>query len=153
MFELYLDIQKQKVLDELPDVEVMGRWKSFVGKWYVSICTSWPVSTEIAKDKRLTFVRNRGELAEGWYDPATLQKAQASATSDTVKPGSRRRPRDSPSYDSPRRAEESSDEDAVGPTMPGDETQVYKGSKKSGPAIPNLQDLELQRGTAPGRML
>lgn len=39
MFELYLDIQKQKVLDELSDDEVKGRWKSFVGKWY--ICTGY----------------------------------------------------------------------------------------------------------------
>ena len=38
MFELYLDIQKQKVLDELPDYEVKGRWKSFVGKWYIFPC-------------------------------------------------------------------------------------------------------------------
>ena len=38
MFELYLDIQKQKVLDELADYEVKGRWKSFVGKWYISTC-------------------------------------------------------------------------------------------------------------------
>ncbi|KAF6239081.1 hypothetical protein HO173_002953 [Letharia columbiana] len=37
MFELYLDIQKQKVLEGLPDDEVKGRWKSFVGKWYISI--------------------------------------------------------------------------------------------------------------------
>ena len=36
MFELYLDIQKQKVLEELSDDEVLGRWKSFVGKWYIS---------------------------------------------------------------------------------------------------------------------
>lgn len=36
MFELYLDIQKQKVLEELSDDEVKGRWKSFVGKWYIS---------------------------------------------------------------------------------------------------------------------
>ncbi len=33
MFGLYLDIQKQKVLEELPEDEVKGRWKSFVGKW------------------------------------------------------------------------------------------------------------------------
>src|SRR4051812_13029650 len=33
---------------------------------------------------RLTCVRNRGELSEGWYDPSTLQKAQNSepATGD-----------------------------------------------------------------------
>lgn len=36
MFELYLDIQKQKVLEELPDDEVKGRWKSFVSKWFMT---------------------------------------------------------------------------------------------------------------------
>lgn len=41
----YLSIQKQKDLFDMDDREVRGRWKSFVGKW------------------------NRGELAEGWYDP------------------------------------------------------------------------------------
>lgn len=35
MFGLYLDIQKHLFLDELPKDEVKGRWKSFVGKWYV----------------------------------------------------------------------------------------------------------------------
>lgn len=43
MFELYLDIQKQKVLEELPDDEVKGRWKSFVGKWYISTCSLWGI--------------------------------------------------------------------------------------------------------------
>lgn len=33
MFALYLDIQKGKVLDELEEHEVRGRWKSFLGKW------------------------------------------------------------------------------------------------------------------------
>lgn len=33
MFALYLDIQKGKVLDDLDEVEVKGRWKSFLGKW------------------------------------------------------------------------------------------------------------------------
>lgn len=37
MFGLYLDIQKQLVLEELPADAVRGRWKSFVGKWYVRI--------------------------------------------------------------------------------------------------------------------
>ena len=35
MFGLYLDIQKHLFLDELPKDEVKGRWKSFIGKWYV----------------------------------------------------------------------------------------------------------------------
>jgi len=33
MFALYLDIQKQLVLEDLEADEVKGRWKSFVGKW------------------------------------------------------------------------------------------------------------------------
>ncbi|GBF60717.1 hypothetical protein TMEN_3172 [Trichophyton mentagrophytes] len=51
MFGTYLDIQKGIFIEDLDDRELKGRWKSFVGKW------------------------NRGELAEGWYDPATLRKA------------------------------------------------------------------------------
>lgn len=100
------------------------------------------------ENKGLTLVRNRGELAEGWYDPATLEKAQASASSSAAHTERQSRPRDSPSYGSPKRLEESSDEDIVGPTMPGSETKVYKSDKRPGPAIPNLQDLELQRGMA-----
>ena len=34
IFGLYLDIQKHIVLEELPEEEVKGRWKSFLGKWY-----------------------------------------------------------------------------------------------------------------------
>ena len=42
MFELYLDIQKQKVLEELSNDEVQGRWKSFVGKWYITTFLTTP---------------------------------------------------------------------------------------------------------------
>lgn len=97
-------------------------------------------------------MRNSGELAEGWYDPVTLEKAQASASSNAAHTERDGRPRDSPSYGSPKRPEESSDEDVVGPTMPGRETKVYKSDKRRGPAIPNLQDLELQRGMAHVRL-
>ena len=51
MFELYLDIQKQKVLEELSESEVRGRWKSFVGKWCVfllpptGICSLWDLGS------------------------------------------------------------------------------------------------------------
>lgn len=46
MFGLYLEIQKQLILEELSDDEVRGRWKSFVGKWYawsrtLHFCWSW----------------------------------------------------------------------------------------------------------------
>ena len=33
MFALYLDIQKSKILEELDEKEIQGRWKSFIGKW------------------------------------------------------------------------------------------------------------------------
>jgi len=33
MFALYLDIQKQILLEDLDEREAKGRWKSFVGKW------------------------------------------------------------------------------------------------------------------------
>ncbi|KAI9831823.1 MAG: peroxisomal membrane protein pex14 [Phylliscum demangeonii] len=54
LFALYLEVHKQLVLEELPRDEVRGRWKSFVGRW------------------------NRGELAEGWYDPSMKSKAEES---------------------------------------------------------------------------
>jgi len=37
MFALYLDIQKGKILEDLDEVEVKGRWKSFIGNGKVSI--------------------------------------------------------------------------------------------------------------------
>ena len=33
MFALYLDIQKGKILEEMDETEIKGRWKSFLGKW------------------------------------------------------------------------------------------------------------------------
>ena len=92
----------------------------------------------------LTFVRNRGDLAEGWYDPATLQKASTASASSVAEP--EKRLRGSPQYGSPPGAEESSEDDIVGPTLPGQEISIHKSNRRAGPAIPNLQDLELRRG-------
>lgn len=33
MFGLYLDIQKSRILEDMDETEVKGRWKSFIGKW------------------------------------------------------------------------------------------------------------------------
>ncbi|KAL8744429.1 MAG: hypothetical protein Q9190_003319 [Brigantiaea leucoxantha] len=114
MFRLYLDIQKHMILEELSEKVIRGRWKSFVRKW------------------------NHGELAEGWYDPATLVKARTSTTVGSGK--------------APSQAIESSDEkaedsDSFGPELPGKEDAYYRDGKMLGPAIPSLQDLELQRET------
>ena len=88
--------------------------------------------------------RNRGELAEGWYDPQTLGKAQ-SAANDPISPS---RP--------PMSAEalqddmsEDNDDDGYGPALPYESDQRKgraKTWKQPGPSIPNLQDLEYQRG-------
>ena len=98
---------------------------------------------------RLTLVRNRGELLEGWYDPETLQKAIASPTG--ISPiTSRQSKRASPEYgNEPKKNEAvdlSSDDDSVGPSLPGQDLQNTAKGRKPGPAIPNLQDLELRRG-------
>ena len=88
-------------------------------------------------------MRNRGELAEGWYDPVTLRKAGASAASVR-----QTAPRQQPSGEERQNdGNDGSDDDAVGPALPSDYTLTKEG-KNSGPAIPNLQDLELQRGTS-----
>ena len=91
-------------------------------------------------------MRNRGELAEGWYDPSTLEKAKASASETSTIPESRLGIRDSPTYDDTTLANRSSDDDIVGPTLPGQATSTRAGGKRPGPALPNLQDIELNRG-------
>ncbi|KAI9734326.1 MAG: hypothetical protein M1834_002432 [Cirrosporium novae-zelandiae] len=67
LFALYLDVQKQLLIEDLDEREVRGRWKAFVGKW------------------------NRGELLEGWYDPTTNEKAIAASKTSQVSPTSAHR--------------------------------------------------------------
>ncbi|KAM7197388.1 hypothetical protein V8F33_005609 [Rhypophila sp. PSN 637] len=50
LFAYYLDLHKNLDISALPLDEVRGRWKSFVNKW------------------------NKGELAEGWYDPELFER-------------------------------------------------------------------------------
>lgn len=96
-------------------------------------------------------MRNRGELAEGWYDPATLQRAIQSTQDSEID----REPREPKSYNAGGResAEMSKDDqhgggsdsdDSIGPALPGQESKSRKG--RAGPSIPNMQDLELKRG-------
>lgn len=65
MFGLYLDIQKQLILEELSDDEVRGRWKSFVGKWYawsytLHFCCSWMLrqSKDVSNVERMLIIWN-----------------------------------------------------------------------------------------------
>ncbi|BAE57722.1 unnamed protein product [Aspergillus oryzae RIB40] len=135
MFAMYLDIQKGILLEDLSEDEVKGRWKSFINKW------------------------NRGELAEGWYDPSTLEKARRSAQDEPIVSASGRNRR-SPDYgrgedDRAEREEEDNldeDEDDYGPVLPKyDQLNRYEGGRagqSSGPTIPTMQDLELRKESA-----
>lgn len=89
-------------------------------------------------------------MAEGWYDPTTLQKARQNAAEQPMA-GQKR---GSPDYGQGERtaneghgeiptAEDDEDEE-YGPTLP--HPDAMRDVTHSGPTIPNMQDLELRRG-------
>ena len=109
------------------------------------------ISLGLKNSAKLTFVRNRGELAEGWYDPTTRQKAIQSFNEqgDGSRSQDRQRRNSPPSRQvDTGRDSQNSDDDLVGPALPSSEPRG-RGSQgmRAGPAIPNMQDLELQRGS------
>ena len=109
VFAEYLDVQKQLDIYDLTPEEVKGRWKSFLGKW------------------------NRGELAEGWYDPQTKRRA------DERYQGASSRIREEPIQADNRRdgnEERENDDDDYGPALP-----KSSSARSAGPAIPTFQDL------------
>lgn len=132
LFAYFLSVQKSIELDDLDEREAKGRWKSFVGKW------------------------NRGELAEGWYDPDLFSRVvEENPTPALTKPARE----DGPSQAS-RHEDRSADEkegqgkqlpsddedddedegDGYGPTLPS----AGSGERVMGPGIPSLQDLSLR---------
>ncbi|KAI6842895.1 hypothetical protein KC365_g8902 [Hortaea werneckii] len=143
LFAEYLDLQKALDIDTLSADEVRGRWKSFVGKW------------------------NRGELAEGWYDPDTKRKVDLrfaggeegsarntlpeepvrtrgtgsgpSGVKDGGLPGADDR-RDVNEDDDEDEDEEEDDEDEYGPSLP-----PSSEAQPLGPAVPSMQDLQHRR--------
>lgn len=98
---------------------------------------------------KLTSLRNRGELAEGWYEPDTLRKARASAA--VAAQASRVAGAENPQPT----AGDLSDDD-VGPAPPrgrvggsqviGEQKQEQQQQQRAGPVIPSIQDLELRQG-------
>ncbi|KAJ3512269.1 hypothetical protein NM208_g15345 [Fusarium decemcellulare] len=121
LFADYLSLQKQKDIEEMDDREVRGRWKSFVGKW------------------------NRGELAEGWYDPEMFARVSADnqGAPPTRHSTGRKDERDERAHSGDDSGKErnvdSEDEDDYGPTLPTSDR-----ARRSGPGIPTLQDLSLR---------
>ncbi|KAF2453302.1 hypothetical protein BDY21DRAFT_356286 [Lineolata rhizophorae] len=120
VFALYLDIQKQLYIEELSERELKGRWKSFAEKW------------------------NRGELAEGWYDPATWVKAKEMIQSDIENDQHDATAHAGPSRGSLKRNkggdqdDESSDEDEFGPAP----LESRADSRRYGAAVPNMEELQ-----------
>ncbi|CAI6340446.1 unnamed protein product [Periconia digitata] len=90
LFQSYLDIQKNIILDDLDEREAKGRWKSFVGRW------------------------NRGDLARSWYDPSMLKSAKETVQSFQAQSNRRA----SPDYKPLQYAEANSEEDDFGPAPP-----------------------------------
>jgi len=100
------------------------------------------------KKHALTSVRNRGEIAEGWYEPETFEKAKAFVAGNSPAVNMIKHEASGP-RPLAGETERSSDEDELGPALPGAISKVATTNKRSGPTIPNLQDLELQRGASP----
>lgn len=118
LFAEYLDLQKGIDLDELDEHEAKGRWKSFLNKW------------------------NRGELAEGWYDPAMKQKADQRSRPDARQPQLKQPAHRNQVAEQSKDQHDGDEEDDYGPAMPS------KEATKPGPAIPNFQDLQQRREEA-----
>jgi hypothetical protein len=113
LFADYLDLQKGHDIADLTEDEVKGRWKSFLGKW------------------------NRGELAEGWYDPKTKERADERALEMGGQPQTTREPLPKRPTSTPRDQQlEAADEDDddFGPALPP--------GQRSGPSVPSFQDLQ-----------
>lgn len=134
----YLRIQKQRDAREMGERELRGRWKSFLGKW------------------------NKGELAEGWYDPGIFEVAKEAEAgygdegeeeervTESRREGRHRR-RDE---DDRRRAEDDSverrveEEDGdsnsdsdIGPALP---PSYYRSGARHTAATPHLEDLKIR---------
>ncbi|VUC20026.1 unnamed protein product [Clonostachys rosea] len=123
LFADFLSVQKQIDVGELDEREVRGRWKSFMGKW------------------------NRGELAEGWYDPDMFTRISERYREEGLfqEPGVQGRQSPHSSDEMERRDDvghhSGSDGDDYGPTLP----QGNRHGARIGPVIPSMQDLALRK--------
>ncbi|KAJ6787539.1 hypothetical protein PWT90_02794 [Aphanocladium album] len=122
----YLDLQKQKYIEDMDDREVKGRWKSFVGKW------------------------NRGELAEGWYDPDMFARIVAShPEAESERAGYREMERQESRHASEERqlqhheksmASGEEDDSDYGPALPSSS----RGGRRMGAGVPSRDDLAVR---------
>lgn len=120
IFASYLDIQKNKDIFALPEDEVRGRWKSFIGHW------------------------NSGELAEGWYDPQTKTKADQHFAEDEAQAREAAQHQPAEEVETPVQEDEDvpdasdNDSDDYGPRALPNSTRTHNSH---GPAKPTFADL------------
>ncbi|KAF4125618.1 hypothetical protein GMORB2_0862 [Geosmithia morbida] len=137
LFAYFLSLQKQIELRDLDEREERGRWKSFVGKW------------------------NRGELAEGWYDPEMFARVTEEEEGEEEMgggggPGEQPEGSRSPSMSveeedvhrhrdggDREEADEEDDSDYGPPPPPGIRTTGGRSSRR-GPRIPSMQDIAVR---------
>ena len=119
--------------------------EALYGEMVSLLCVSSTIL--LLKIQLLILVRNRGELAEGWYQPQMFAKAEAFVAGS---PPTGKSAPDHP-YDKTHDSvqTESSDDDLPGPTLADVPNLDAYPNKRSGPSIPNLQDLELRQGRLP----
>lgn len=111
----FLSVQKQIEMEDIDEREVKGRWKSFIGKW------------------------NRGELAEGWYDPEMFARV---TSREPEQRGNQKREDQlpKPPKEISRKEEDrsvDSDDDDYGPALPSS----AQSGRRPGPGVPSLDDL------------
>ena len=91
--------------------------------------------------------RNRGEIAEGWYDPLMREKAlEFSSSTKATGLGAGQPSHERGDQASVEVGEDLASDVEVGPSLPPEQGGGKAYSMRSGPAIPSLQDLELKRG-------
>ncbi len=125
LFAEYLDLQKEINIADLDDREVQGRWKSFLNKW------------------------NRGELAEGYYDPQMKQRADArskefarASPPRSMAIGKSGAKLPATSNGNGNASEDDEDDDGFGPAAP------TTGGSRYGPSVPTFGDLQYKREQA-----
>ncbi|KFA74468.1 hypothetical protein S40288_06431 [Stachybotrys chartarum IBT 40288] len=111
VFAEYLDVQKQLRLEDMDEREAKGRWKSFMGKW------------------------NRGELAEGWYDPEMF----ARIASRNPVPSERLPQAELVEREQVTRQTDLHSDDDYGPALPNQDV-----SRRFGARAPTVQDLSIR---------
>ena len=108
--------------------------------WQMVSCT---IYNRALRTSHLTNNRNRAELAEGWYDPVTKEKADRAAAEQKTR-----------HYSPPPREQQHQDASTVQPAEDHDDSEDDYGPSlpttisRVGPSVPSMQDLQYRNELA-----